>query len=277
MLPHKSAKRANPFSVLIEAANRVSLLPLRDEDEDEDVRTTKKPRLQEPLSASPDEAATKIVSHDTVLALPPADVDADLNPVTHTQPNAGATRATARWTPEEDAKLTDAVTNTCKKKWGKEYKIDWAAVAALVPGRAGKHCRSRWHDVLDPNIDRANGRTGTWTEDEDNKLKGAVQTHGGKNWNKIAAFVPRRTRAQCNARWHNALDPNIDLANRRTGKWTDEEDTKLKDALQAHGSKDWVAIAALVPGRTKNQCYDRWKKYIDPSRSTVRGKEHGTA
>jgi hypothetical protein len=36
------------------------------------------------------------------------------------------------------------------------------------------------------------GRRGAWTEAEDIKLKDAVQTHGGKNWEKIAELVPDR-------------------------------------------------------------------------------------
>jgi hypothetical protein len=44
------------------------------------------------------------------------------------------------WKSEEDAKLTRAVTNTPKKRWGKEYKINWDAVAALVPGRVESQC-----------------------------------------------------------------------------------------------------------------------------------------
>jgi hypothetical protein len=34
-------------------------------------------------------------------------------------------------------------------------------------------------------------------------------------------------------------------------------DIKLKNAVQTHGCKDWGAVAALVPGRTKKQCYNR--------------------
>jgi hypothetical protein len=34
------------------------------------------------------------------------------------------------------------------------------------------------------------------------------------------------------------------------------EDIKLKHAVQKHGKK--AAIAALVPGRTRNQCHSRW-------------------
>jgi hypothetical protein len=58
----------------------------------------------------------------------------------------------------------------------------------------------------------------------------------------------------------------------RTDKWTPDEDDKLKDAVQMHGVyKDWYAIAALVPGRTKLQCNGRWRKYLEPTnRSTVR-------
>jgi 3-keto-L-gulonate-6-phosphate decarboxylase len=37
------------------------------------------------------------------------------------------------------------------------------------------------------------------------------------------------------------------------GKWTEEEDTMLARAVAEHGS-NWVAIAALMPGRTNTKC-----------------------
>jgi hypothetical protein len=58
------------------------------------------------------------------------------------------------------------------------------------------------------------------------------------------------------------LDPSIDRANGRTGKWAEAEDSKLKDAVQTHGGKDWAAIAALVPGRTQKQCHQKWHKCL---------------
>jgi hypothetical protein len=70
--------------------------------------------------------------------------------------------------------------------------------------------------------------------------------------------------------------PSIDPPNGRTGKWAEDEDSKLKDAVQRYGGKNWAAITALVPGRTEKQCFCRWKRRIDPNSSTVRGKEHGT-
>jgi myb proto-oncogene protein len=183
-----------------------------------------------------------------------------------TQPNTEAsTRATGSWTLEEDAKLTSAVANTSKKKYGKEYKTAFDAIAALVPGRTNIQCKNRWRDVLDPSIDQANKRTGRWTEDEDIKLKDTVQTHGGKNWGAIAALVPGRTNIQCRDRWHNALNPSIDRANERTGKWTADEDSTLKDAVQTHGSKNWGLTAALVPDRKESQCKGRWHDALNPS------------
>jgi hypothetical protein len=62
-------------------------------------------------------------------------------------------------------------------------------------------------------------------------------SHGGKNWD-AAALVPGRTQQQCCHRSHNALDPSIDRVNGRTGEWAEDEDIKLKGAIQTHGDKD---------------------------------------
>jgi hypothetical protein len=99
-----------------------------------------------------------------------------------------------------------------------------------------------------------------WAEDEDRKLKDAVQTHRGKNWVAIKALgVPGRTQKQCCNRWCHLLDPSIDRANGRTGKWVEDEDIKPKNAVHTHGGKNWGSIIALVPGRTKSQCCSRWQ------------------
>jgi uncharacterized protein (DUF2237 family) len=164
-----------------------------------------------------------------------------------------------------DAKPTSAVTTTSEKKWDNDYKTNWAAVAALVPSRTSSQCRTRWNDALDPTIDRVSGRAGKWTAVENIKLKDAVQTHGGENWEKIAALVPGRTKIQCSSRWHAILDTYIDPTTARAGKWSEDEDIKLKDAVQTHGGKNWGAIAALVPGRTKIRCNNRWHNALDPS------------
>jgi hypothetical protein len=51
----------------------------------------------------------------------------------------------------------------------------------------------------------------------------------------------------------------VNRANERTGKWLDDEDSKLKDAVQMHRGKNRDTIAALVPGRAISQCRRRWQ------------------
>jgi hypothetical protein len=81
-----------------------------------------------------------------------------------------------------------------KKRFWQEF---WNAIAALVGSRSNeKACSLRWHGAFNPSIDQMAGRTGNWTEDEDIKLEGAVQKHGGKDWIAITALVPGRTRTQ---------------------------------------------------------------------------------
>jgi hypothetical protein len=41
-------------------------------------------------------------------------------------------------------------------------------------------------------------------------------------------------------------------------KWEPEEEAKLTDAVKEHSDNNWVAVAALVPGRTNVQARARW-------------------
>jgi hypothetical protein len=148
LLRRKAAKRTLPWD---EAAGELLVSQV------EDNLAKKKPRLEEPLPTTTDEAVRNIASPDISVDLPPPVVDnddvyANADPVTDTQPKTVATRATGRWTTDEDAELTRAVTKTSKKKHGKEYTTDWVAISALVPGRTRGQCLSRWQDVLDPTI-----------------------------------------------------------------------------------------------------------------------------
>jgi hypothetical protein len=123
----------------------------------------------------------------------------------------GATGATGHWSREGDADLTSAVPNTCKKKWGEEYRTDWPAVAALVPGRTNIRYRNRWRIVLDPSIVQMPGYSGAWACDKDHKLQDSVQMQGGKDWAAAATLVPGRTKRQYKNRWYNSLHCGLDL------------------------------------------------------------------
>ena len=49
------------------------------------------------------------------------------------------------------------------------------------------------------------------------------------------------------------------------GKWTKEEDSILRKAVDEYGAKEWKKIAAVLGGtRTSVQCLHRWNKVLKP-------------
>jgi hypothetical protein len=260
----RTAAKRTCFTLSLPAANILAPPP------EEDIPARKKlcPQASRPAIVEAD-ADTLNASPDPDVAAPVASPDTRstyLVAASPMQPNVGAARAPRRrWKPEEDTKLTTAVKTTCKKKFGDEYRTDWFAAAALVPGRTKQQCESRWDVLL--LACKGDGRTtrvGKWTTDEDNMLKAAVKKHYGKDWAAIAALVSGRTRKQCSCRWHEKLRPKTDGTTARSGSWTTDEDSTLKDAVEKHKGKNWDAISALVSGRTKVQCNKRWHENLRP-------------
>lgn len=62
----------------------------------------------------------------------------------------------------------------------------WTLIAKHLNGRIGKQCRERWHNHLDPAINKS-----PWTEEEDLLLTQAHQQYGNQ-WAKIAKLLPGR-------------------------------------------------------------------------------------
>jgi myb proto-oncogene protein len=61
--------------------------------------------------------------------------------------------------------------------------------------------------------------------------------------------------------------------NPRRGTWKPEEDAKLIEAVKKKHGNDWVAVAAMVPGRTNVQCRYRWVNHLDPNRASNAAEE----
>ena len=68
----------------------------------------------------------------------------------------------------------------------------------------------------------------------------------------------------CQNRWYRTLDPSI-----RRGNWSPEEDTQLRLAVDLYGHA-WMEVASFIPGRTNEQCRDRWTERLNPK--VPRGK-----
>ena len=101
-----------------------------------------------------------------------------------------------------------------------------------------------------------------WTADEDAVLTELVARYHGRSWRDVAAEMrrrfparPHRTCNQCNQRWTRVLDPGI-----LKGKWTDEEDRRLYEALAASPPRRWKLVADKMPGRTDIQVRYRARK-----------------
>lgn len=82
--------------------------------------------------------------------------------------NEGAPRDTQRksektrftkgtWKPDEDKQLISLVSN-----FGPQ---NWTRIAEFIPHRSGKQCRERWHNHLNPNINKQK-----WSLEEDRIL-----------------------------------------------------------------------------------------------------------
>ena len=63
----------------------------------------------------------------------------------------------------------------------------------------------------------------------------------------------------------NETKQNSHSTQSKKSKWTSEEDDMLRKSVEIHGTKNWTAIATLVPGRNPKQCRERWTAQLDPN------------
>jgi myb proto-oncogene protein len=96
----------------------------------------------------------------------------------HCCPDESKWRTTGHWTPFEDQYLLHAI-----EIHGKQ----WAKVCGHIPGRNGKQCRERFHNHLDPSLNR-----GPFTPAEDAIIKAEYNARGPK-WSEIARLLRNRS------------------------------------------------------------------------------------
>lgn len=93
---------------------------------------------------------------------------------------------------------------------------------------------------------------GSWTQQEDDQLRKAVEQLGARKWKDIARFVPTRTPKQCRERWHNRLNPEI--KHEAFEPWEDEV---ILNKQKIIGNK-WSLIAKELKGRSPSAIKNRW-------------------
>ncbi|KAF9150603.1 hypothetical protein BG015_007602, partial [Linnemannia schmuckeri] len=82
------------------------------------------------------------------------------------------------WTPEEDRQLRMLVNELGAEKW--------VLIASRLGSRTGKQCRERWHNHLDPKIDKS-----PFTAKEDELIFKLFAQFGSK-WAEMSKLMPGR-------------------------------------------------------------------------------------
>jgi hypothetical protein len=162
---------------------------------------------------------------------------------------SGSTFATTRsrpqttsavWTPDEDYRLTQIMERQTSV-------LSWCYLVASFPGKTAQQIAGRWENTLRPNLIK-----GSWTPEEDEKIREFVGRNGPRNWANLASTLPGRIGKQCRERWTHHLCPQV-----VKHEWTPEEELLVMDLHQQFGNQ-WTKIASFLPGRTDNCIKNRW-------------------
>ncbi|XP_019083774.1 PREDICTED: myb-related protein 3R-1-like [Camelina sativa] len=100
------------------------------------------------------------------------------------------------WTKEEDEMIVQLIEKYGPKKW--------STIARYLPGRIGKQCRERWHNHLNPAINKE-----AWTQEEELVLIRAHQIYGNK-WAELTKFLPGRSDNGIKNHWHSSVKKKLD-------------------------------------------------------------------
>ncbi|GLT48230.1 hypothetical protein SLA2020_218690 [Shorea laevis] len=100
------------------------------------------------------------------------------------------------WSKEEDEIIIELV-----KKFGPKK---WSTIAQHLQGRIGKQCRERWHNHLNPAINKE-----AWTQEEELALIHAHQIYGNR-WAELSKFLPGRTDNAIKNHWNSSVKKKLD-------------------------------------------------------------------
>ncbi|KAG0168258.1 DNA binding transcription coactivator transcription factor [Apophysomyces sp. BC1034] len=152
------------------------------------------------------------------------------------------------------------------KRQENENRIEWRkrvarAMCALL--------EKRFEVRLDTNQSLKIVTKQLWKGTEVETLNNAVSAELAKgddvDWENVAKALPYRSAEECELK-HNSSIPT------RMGKWTEEEDRQLEEAVEVHGCR-WASVASTMGLRSAEQCRYRWSRILQyQSQDMLHGK-----
>ncbi|KAJ6229466.1 myb protein [Anaeramoeba flamelloides] len=97
-----------------------------------------------------------------------------------------------------------------------------------------------------------NQKKGSWSKTEDQLLIKAKKENPNESWSIISQFVPGRNSKQCNERYKNVLDPNINRS-----PFSEKEIELIMEKQKIYGNS-WKKIVIYFDRRTENMIKNLW-------------------
>lgn len=135
-------------------------------------------------------------------------------------------------------------------------QVDWVQISeAHLPSRFPEDCLFQWNAHLHPMISKA-----PWSDEETRRLFCLAERGGNCNWQEIAIDLGTgRTPSQCLSRFVRSRPEH------KSSKWSNEDDSTLRNAVALIGEGHWQAVANCLLNRTGQQCLHRWRKVLNPT------------